>query len=111
MRLPGHVEPRIARNAALLVASSLVFGCSSQDMGPTALSSAEERLDLTVNKPEFNIAATAGEELTFAIASDGSNVLVGYTYNEIARARLVSSTGQIIATVNTERSSLNGGIG
>jgi hypothetical protein len=95
--------PATARSLTALLCA-LVIACGDDDgTAPAPLSRVDSPADLTVNTPEFAIATTAADEESVSLATDGTNALVAYDADLVPKARLVSPSGTVLATINTRQ--------
>jgi hypothetical protein len=96
-----------SRFAALTLSTVLLAACAGDAVPPTGLDRVTDRADITVDVPEFNIAASStAAEISFSLASDGSNTLVGFQARPsggqtAVKAKLYSATGTLLGSVDT----------
>jgi hypothetical protein len=78
------------------------MACGSDVVGPTPVEPLNvDAANLTVNKDEFDISASASYEAASGIATDGVKALVAYTIDLVVVAQVISTTGTTSGTVNT----------
>jgi hypothetical protein len=89
-----------------LTLTVLLAACSADSVPPTALRPAADAAAVTVVTPEFKIAVSTKEDFGSSMATNGTNVLVGYQVkdpgvNSVVRAKVMTLEGGQVGYVNT----------